>query len=160
MHEGHTVQIFVVHGHSGDLVVIVGRVVIDTCIGVAAACVEGDLVLAVIQLTAAALLLYRAEDVEELADTAHLVVGRFRVAPGKGHFDKAGHRGKVARQADAARRALEAVTRASESLEAGITPDALLTDAEEALAALGELTGASVREDVTARIFERFCVGK
>ena len=65
-----------------------------------------------------------------------------------------------ARQADAARRALEAVTRASESLEAGITPDALLTDAEEALAALGELTGASVREDVTARIFERFCVGK
>ena len=39
-------------------------------------------------------------------------------------------------------------------------PDALLTDAEEALAALGELTGASVREDVTARIFERFCVGK
>ena len=42
----------------------------------------------------------------------------------------------------------------------GITPDALLTDAEEALAALGELTGASVREDVTARIFERFCVGK
>ena len=59
-----------------------------------------------------------------------------------------------------ARRALEAVTRASESLEAGITPDALLTDAEEALAALGELTGASVREDVTARIFERFCVGK
>ena len=48
----------------------------------------------------------------------------------------------------------------AESLEAGITPDALLTDAEEALAALGELTGASVREDVTARIFERFCVGK
>ena len=64
------------------------------------------------------------------------------------------------RQAEAAGRALEAVTRASESLEAGITPDALLTDAEEALAALGELTGASVREDVTARIFERFCVGK
>ena len=30
----------------------------------------------------------------------------------------------------------------------------------EALAALGELTGASVREDVTARIFQRFCVGK
>ena len=26
--------------------------------------------------------------------------------------------------------------------------------------ALGELTGRLVREDVTARIFERFCVGK
>ena len=65
-----------------------------------------------------------------------------------------------ARQADAARQALEAVDRASASLEAGVTPDALLTDVEEALAALGELTGASVREDVTARIFQRFCVGK
>lgn len=50
--------------------------------------------------------------------------------------------------------------RAGESLAAGITPDALLTDVEEALSALGELTGASVREDVTARIFQRFCVGK
>ena len=77
-----------------------------------------------------------------------------------GGAESAGELLTNARQADAARRALEAVTRASESLEAGITPDALLTDAEEALAALGELTGASVREDVTARIFERFCVGK
>ena len=65
-----------------------------------------------------------------------------------------------ARQAEAARRALAGVERAGESLAAGITPDALLTDVEEALSALGELTGASVREDVTARIFSRFCVGK
>ena len=65
-----------------------------------------------------------------------------------------------ARQAQAARRALEGVARAEEALEAGVTPDALLTDAEEALAALGELTGANIREDVTARIFQRFCVGK
>ena len=64
------------------------------------------------------------------------------------------------RQADAARRALEDVTRAEDSLAAGVTPDALLTDVEEALSALGELTGANLREDVTARIFERFCVGK
>ena len=64
------------------------------------------------------------------------------------------------RQEEAARRALEAVVRAREALEAGVTPDALLTDAEEALAALGELTGQSVREDVTDRIFSKFCVGK
>ena len=64
------------------------------------------------------------------------------------------------RQAQAASRALEAVDRAREALEAGVTPDALLTDVEEALAALGELTGQSVREDVTDRIFQRFCVGK
>lgn len=65
-----------------------------------------------------------------------------------------------ARQAEAAGRAREAVHRAREALQAGFTPDALLTDVEEALAALGELTGQSVREDVTDRIFSKFCVGK
>ena len=65
-----------------------------------------------------------------------------------------------ARQAQAAQRALEGVRRAKDALELGVTPDALLTDVEEALSALGELTGQSVREDVTARIFQRFCVGK
>lgn len=65
-----------------------------------------------------------------------------------------------ARQEEAARRAREAVRRAREALAAGVTPDALLTDVEEALSALGELTGQSVREDVTERIFARFCVGK
>ena len=65
-----------------------------------------------------------------------------------------------ARQAQAAQRALDSVSRARRALLAGVTPDALLTDVEEALEALGELTGQSVREDVTARIFQRFCVGK
>ena len=65
-----------------------------------------------------------------------------------------------ARQAQAAQRALEGVRRAREALELGVTPDALLTDVEEALSALGELTGQSVSEDITARIFQRFCVGK
>ena len=64
------------------------------------------------------------------------------------------------RQEEAARRARESVCRAREALELGVTPDALLTDVEEALAALGELTGQSVREDITDRIFARFCVGK
>ncbi len=65
-----------------------------------------------------------------------------------------------ARQEEAASRAREAVRQAREALQAGITPDALLTDVEEALSALGELTGQSVREDVTDRIFAKFCVGK
>ena len=65
-----------------------------------------------------------------------------------------------ARQEEAAGRAREAVRRAREALTAGFTPDALLTDVEEALSALGELTGQSVREDVTDRIFAKFCVGK
>lgn len=64
------------------------------------------------------------------------------------------------RQAEAARRALEAVERAAAAQAAGVTPDFLLTDVEEALGALGELSGKSVREDVVERIFSRFCVGK
>ena len=65
-----------------------------------------------------------------------------------------------ARQAEAAGRALAAVIRAQEALESGVTPDAMLTDVEDALSALGELTGQSVREDITDRIFARFCGGK
>jgi len=64
------------------------------------------------------------------------------------------------RQAQALRRALEGVTRAAEALSLGMTPDAVLTDVEEAMTAIGEITGRSIREDITARIFERFCVGK
>ncbi|MDD6188189.1 MAG: tRNA uridine-5-carboxymethylaminomethyl(34) synthesis GTPase MnmE [Clostridiales bacterium] len=64
------------------------------------------------------------------------------------------------RQAQALRRALEGVTRAKDALALGLTPDAVLTDVEEAMSAIGEITGRTVREDITARIFERFCVGK
>ena len=64
------------------------------------------------------------------------------------------------RQAEAVSRALQAVDRAAAALDGGLTPDAVLTDAEEALAALGELTGKSIREDLVATIFSRFCVGK
>jgi len=65
-----------------------------------------------------------------------------------------------ARQYDAIRRAHEAMLRALDGLAFGLTPDAVLTDVEEAIEAMGEVTGATVREDITARIFERFCVGK
>lgn len=64
------------------------------------------------------------------------------------------------RQADAIRRALISLKAAQEAMQTGFTPDAVLTEAEGAMQAIGELTGASVREDITQRIFERFCVGK
>ena len=35
-----------------------------------------------------------------------------------------------------------------------------IRDVEQAMEAMGEITGATIREDITARIFERFCVGK
>ena len=65
-----------------------------------------------------------------------------------------------ARQYDAIRRAYEAMLSALQGLKLGLTPDAVLMDVETAMEAMGEVTGATVREDITARIFERFCVGK
>lgn len=65
-----------------------------------------------------------------------------------------------ARQQDAIRRAYESMNVAIRALKNGLTPDAVLTDVEEAMVAMGEVTGATVREDITARIFQRFCVGK
>ena len=62
------------------------------------------------------------------------------------------------RQKDAAQRALVSVRAAKDALH--LTPDAVLTEAEAAMNALGELTGRTAREDMVARIFERFCVGK
>ena len=64
------------------------------------------------------------------------------------------------RQAEAINRACAALDRTIEGLSAGFTPDALLTDVEEAMGAIGEVTGRTMREDITNRIFERFCVGK
>ena len=65
-----------------------------------------------------------------------------------------------ARQADALRRAHTALEQSLKGLRLGQTPDMVLIDVEEAMEAMGEVTGATVREDITARIFERFCVGK
>ena len=64
------------------------------------------------------------------------------------------------RQYAAVARALAAVRRAREAYDARLTPDAILTDAEDALSALGELTGKTLREDLVQTIFSRFCVGK
>ena len=65
-----------------------------------------------------------------------------------------------ARQADVVQRALASVSAARFALDQGLTPDAVLTDTETALEALGELNGKSIREDLVATIFSRFCVGK
>ena len=65
-----------------------------------------------------------------------------------------------ARQAEAVSLALEYIRAALNALRLGETPDIVLTEAEGAMQAIGELSGRTVREDVTERIFARFCVGK
>ncbi len=74
--------------------------------------------------------------------------------------DEAGSLLTNERQAEAAGRAAEHLQNALDAVRNGVTPDAVLTDVEEAMDCLGQLTGRSVREDITDRIFSRFCVGK
>ena len=113
------------------------------------ACYSGDLIPnAVISLSS-----MTGEGLEELENA---VAALF---PAGNHAD-AGTLLTDARQEDAVRRAAEAVRRAQEALDSGFTPDAILTDAEEALEALGELTGRTAKEEIVGRIFSRFCVGK
>ncbi len=64
------------------------------------------------------------------------------------------------RQAQAVETALNATRSALDALNLGLTPDAVLTAVEDAMLAIATLTGKVVREDITDRIFERFCVGK
>jgi len=64
------------------------------------------------------------------------------------------------RQAESISRAINSLRSSQTALTASVTPDAVLTDIEAALNAIGEVTGKTVREDVISGIFERFCVGK
>lgn len=65
-----------------------------------------------------------------------------------------------ARQAAALARAAERCEAALYAAQCGMTPDAVVMDAEGAITALGEITGETVTEAVVARIFSDFCVGK
>ena len=64
------------------------------------------------------------------------------------------------RQQEAVRRAETSVRGAMEALEMGLTPDAVMSDVEISMGALGEITGRSVSQDIVSEIFARFCVGK
>lgn len=64
------------------------------------------------------------------------------------------------RQRDAAVKAKEAVDFARKTLADGFPPDLTAVDLENAAAALGEIIGLSVSDEVISRIFEKFCLGK
>jgi tRNA modification GTPase len=64
------------------------------------------------------------------------------------------------RQRDLAARARDDVRRAQESLARGESPEYAASHVDGALAALADLFGETTADDVLARIFERFCIGK
>ena len=64
------------------------------------------------------------------------------------------------RQAALLRRAIDSIHAAIHSAESRMTADAFLLDVEQAIRALGEVTGQDVSGDIAHEIFSRFCVGK
>ena len=64
------------------------------------------------------------------------------------------------RQKICAQEALEAVIHGLEVAQDGYTLDAVVQDVEEALAALGEITGEVTTEDILDTVFSKFCLGK
>lgn len=64
------------------------------------------------------------------------------------------------RQRACAARALDALSEAVSALKAGCTVDAVGVCVDDAIAALFELTGKRVTNEVTDEIFRSFCVGK
>ena len=62
------------------------------------------------------------------------------------------------RQRDSLVKARESVDLALNGV--GMPFDLLYVDLEDALSALGEITGATVQEEIIDQVFSRFCVGK
>lgn len=64
------------------------------------------------------------------------------------------------RQRDSLIKARRSVSLALDALKDGVPFDILYVDLEDALSALGEVTGATVQEEIIDEVFSRFCVGK
>jgi ribosomal protein L11 methyltransferase len=64
------------------------------------------------------------------------------------------------RHMDALRRSEAALDAVCMGINCGMTADVITVDLEDAIDALGELTGQTASEDVMNGIFSRFCVGK
>ena len=64
------------------------------------------------------------------------------------------------RQKNALIKAKNTVLGMIEGVKQGLPCDMLYVDLEEVIAALGEVTGQTVQEEIIDRVFERFCVGK
>jgi tRNA modification GTPase len=64
------------------------------------------------------------------------------------------------RHRDALQRTKEALQRALDGLDAGLSGDLLAVDHREALEQLGRITGAVTPDDLLGHIFSNFCIGK
>ena len=65
-----------------------------------------------------------------------------------------------AHQKTSLEKAGECLKRASRGAQAGMMPEIIALELREALDFIGEITGKTSNEDILARIFSRFCIGK
>ena len=78
------------HIHGSDLMVSIGGVIIDPLIPITAAGIQGHLKVSISQIRTALLLIYGAQDMEELADAFFLRIARYGIQLYKGDTDEAG----------------------------------------------------------------------
>ncbi len=64
------------------------------------------------------------------------------------------------RQKDALIKAKQSAENMFNAIECGMPNDMLYIDLEEVIEALGEVTGATIQDEIIDRVFEKFCVGK
>lgn len=64
------------------------------------------------------------------------------------------------RQKEALKGALDAVSRAADSIQEDLSAELIAIELNEALDAIGQITGEITNDDLLERIFSKFCVGK
>ena len=144
---------------------------------------DGDMLVASLRERRVLVVLHKSDLESRVAETdvlAHVDPALARLvrvssATGEGHdalraslaellgADRAGGlAGAVAnpRHAEALTRARASLVRASEVATQGAPGEIVALELREALAAVGEVTGRQVGEDLLERIFARFCIGK
>ncbi len=95
----------------------------------------------------------KASGIDTLEATVSEMFVRGRINPSEVYLSNE-------RQRDALLKADGAIARARDELLCGMPYDLLFIDLEDALSALGEITGETVQQEIVDSVFSRFCVGK
>jgi tRNA modification GTPase len=90
--------------------------------------------------------------IQELEATlARLLLGGVNVAADQAMLTRSHQKDSLRRAADAIGRLLQ---------DPGVSPEFLALELQEALRALGEITGETTPDDILGQIFGSFCIGK
>ena len=68
MHQRFPIEILPMHIHSSNLMIFIGRIIVNSSVCIAAGSVDSDLILPFVQLTASSGLIHAPQNMEKLAD--------------------------------------------------------------------------------------------